>query len=347
MTTLRRIFTFFLLTLAFWSCSSNTAELHLYSWGDYIKPELIEQFEKEHNVRVIVDTYDSNEALYAKLKAGATGYDLIFPTSYVIDLMQSQGMLHAIDKSKIPNSKNIDHAFLRAIKEKEYGNSVPYAVTYSGIAYRKEKVADPESSWGIFSRRDLRGRMTILNDIREAFGAALKYMGYSINTTDPAEIAEAADQLIAWKKNLAKFESEQYKNGIASAEYLVTQGYSGDVMQIIREDEDVGFLFPDEGTVFSVDYMAIPKDAESIDLAYAFIDFLLRPEIAAQNIEHTFYRSPNLPAYELLNDKLRSSEILFPKKAFLEKSEVIQNLGEAVQLYNKEWDRVKSSRVTQ
>lgn len=337
------VYALFFLSLTLCSCSSGTPELHVYSWGDYVKPELIEQFEKEQGIRVIVDTYDSNEALYAKLKAGASGYDIIFPTSYIIDLMQSQGMLHKIDKSKLSNIRNIDTAFLKEIKEKEYDNSVPYAVTYSGIAYRKEKVKNPEASWGIFSRRDLRGRMTILNDIREAFGASLKYIGYSINTREPSEIAEAADQLIAWKKNLAKFESEQYKNGIASAEYLVTQGYSGDVMQIIREDEDVGFLFPDEGTVFSVDYMAIPKDAESVELAYAFIDFLLRPEIAAQNIEHTFYRSPNLPAYQLLSETLRTSQILFPKSEFLEKSEVIQNLGDAIQLYNKEWDRVKSS----
>lgn len=322
------------------SCASSGPELHVYSWGDFLNPEIVERFEREYQCKVIVDTYDSNEAMYAKLKAGASGYDIIFPTGYILEIMEDQNMVLQLDFNQIPNHTYIDRDYLKLIQAKDYSSGVPYAVTFSGIAYRMDKTENIPASWGVFSLDKLRGRMTMLNDIREALGAALKFHGYSINTTDEQELAIAVDQLVAWKKNLAKFESEQYKNGIASAEYLVVQGYSGDIMQIMREDEDVGFLLPQEGSIFSCDYVAIPKEAPEAELAHAFINFLLLPDVAAANMQFTFYRSPNTGAYAFLND-LQSNPALFPPEDFLKKSEVILNLGEKIILYNRAWDQVK------
>lgn len=330
------------LLFLFTSCSSSVPELHVYSWGDFLNPEIIERFEKEHHCHVVLDTYDSNEAMYAKLKAGASGYDIIFPTGYILEIMQDQKMVMDLDAHQIPNLKHIDHDYLALLNAEEYRSGVPYAITFSGIAYRSDKTQDIPSSWDVFSLKRLRGRMTMLNDIREALGAALKFRGFSLNSTNAAEIAIAAEQLIAWKKNLAKFESEQYKNGIASAEYLVVQGYSGDVMQIMKEDDGVNFLLPEEGSIFSCDYVTIPQDAPSARLAHAFINFLLEPEIAAANMRFTFYRSPNIEAYSFLDEALQSNPALFPPTDFLEKSELILNLGDKIALYNRAWDYVKS-----
>lgn len=325
-------------------CASGKPKLHVFIWGDFLHPEVIEQFEAKYNCRVIIDTYDSNESMYAKLRTGASGYDLIFPTGYILPQMERQGMLLPIDRSLLPNFKNIDFRQLKLLNEPIHQNAIPYAITFSAITYRQDKVKDVVASWKIFDRTDLKGRTTLLNDMREVLGVALKTKGFSINTVNPDEIDKAVQQVIQWKKNIAKFESEQYKNGVASGEYLVSQGYSSDIMQLMEEDEDIQLLLPIEGGVFSCDYAAIPKGAVSLDLAHAFINFMLEPEVAVQNMETNFYLSPNNAAYYLLSDELKTNPALFPPKSFLESSEVIDDLGENIRLYINAWERIKSSR---
>lgn len=324
-------------------CSSSDNELHLYTWGNYIKPSLLERFEKEHDCRVTIDTYDSNEAMYAKLKAGATGYDILFPSTYIFELMVEQGMLQELDKEKLPNMKELDPFYLAMIPEKQRQAGVPYMLTYTGIAFRKDKTPKLPHSWSVFADTQFKGRMTMLNDMREALGAALKHLGYSINTFDPAQIKKAADLLIQWKHNLAKFESEQYQNGIAGGEYLIAQGYSGDVLQVMQEHAMVGFFLPEEGTNISLDLMVIPQHAPHRELALAFINFLLDPEVAAENIGYAYYICPNLGAYERLPKALRENPALFPDEAIIKKSELIQNLGAHTRLYTEAWDHVKGA----
>lgn len=334
----------FCLSLLLVGCGPSEPELHVYTWADYIKTDLILQFEREYHCHVVIDTFDSNEAMYAKLKAGAVGYDVIFPTNYMVEIMQDQGMLHPIDSALVPNLKYIDTSDFPPSSQIDFAIGVPYTLNYTGVAYRKDKVLDIEQSWAIFGRKDLRGRMTMLNDPRDALGAALVYLGYSPNSIDKEQINKAADVLIAWKKNLAKFESEQYKNGIASAEYLVVQGYNGDILQVIEENDNVAFFLPKEGTLIACDYMVIPDHAVHIDLAHAFINFLCEPSVAAANIQATFYSSPNRGAYLLLDDKLRNNPALFPPKEILQKSELVTNIGIYITEYIKAWDRVKASK---
>lgn len=333
----------FLSSLLFYGCSSSTEpELHLYVWADFIKPELIEQFEKENNCRVVVDTFDSNESMYAKLKLGASGYDIVFPSNYIFDIMYGQGMLETLDPAKLPNRKYIYPKYEELLGETGQTYGVPYLLTFTGLGIRKDKVSHFEPSWNIFARTDLKGRMTMLNDIREVMGASLKYLGYSINTINEKEVKEAAEQVLKWKKNLAKFESEQYKHGIADAEYLAVQGYGGDLMQVIKENPQVEFVLPNEGTMMSLDIMAICKNAPNMDLAHKFINFLLEPQAAADNVAFTMFSPANEGAYEKLPKDLKNNPALFPPAIVLEKSEIIKNLGTAVELYNKAWDFIKS-----
>jgi len=188
------------------SCSKNT--LHVYNWSYYTPPSVIEKFEKEYGVRVIIDEYASNEEMYTKLKTGGTGYDLVFPSQDYVSIMIHQGMFEKIDKSLIPNLKNIDPLVLR---KTDYDPNMEYSVPYywgaAGITVNTAKVPNFERSWSIFGRSDLRGRMTMLDDMREVMGDALAYLGYSVNSKKPAEIDAARDLINnQWKPNLTKFE---------------------------------------------------------------------------------------------------------------------------------------------
>lgn len=339
---MRNCFLLILTSLLFlMSCQSKGPTLHLYAWSDTIEPELIQQFEKQYGCKVIVDTYDSNESLYAKLKAGAFGYDLIFPSSYMVEIMAKQGMLSFIDPATIPNLRHLDQQAIAPLKKEILRYGVPFTITYSGIGYNRERIDHPIASWSMFGRRDLRSRMTMLNDMREVLGAALIFLGYSINSQNPAEIEAAADQVLQWKSNLAKFESEQYKNGIATAEYLLVQGYSGDILQIQEENPIIGFLIPEEGTVISLDCMAIPIDSSRPDLALAFVNFLYEPSHSALNTKAKGFLVPNLSSYTFLPVSLQKNPILFPDSSTLKKSEVIEDVGEAIRFYYKAWDRIK------
>jgi len=316
--------------------------LHVFIWSDYLKPDIIESFQKECHCDLIIDTFDSNEAMYAKLKLGGGGYDLIFPSSYFLEIMQRQGMVKKLEKSKIGNLVHLDPDYLKKIPPERLDVGVPYMVSVAGIIYRTDKVALVERSWGLFGSNEHKGRMTMLNDIREVFASALLYLGYSVNTTKEEEIKNATSQILEWKKNLAKFESGQYKNGIASGEYVIAQGYNGDSLQVMQENPYIAFEYPKEGISLAIDFAVIPADASNIDLAYAFINYLLRPDIAAKNMEFTYFLSPNVPAYALLNPALTSNPAFFLPKEILEKSELIHDLGSKGTLYNRAWDKIKA-----
>lgn len=334
------IFASLLAAMTIVSCNfSSKPTLHLFTWSDLFKPDLITQFEDKYNCHVVVDTFDSNESMYAKLKLSSVSYDLIFPSNYYIQILQNQNMIQAIDPDKVPNIKNLDPKYFKITHPLV---AVPYIISFSGIAYRKDKVAIEDPSWNIFSRTDLKGRMTMLNDLREALGAALKYLGYSVNSRSPAQVAEAGDVLISWRKNLAKFENEQYKHGLDSGEFVVVQGYSIDIVQVINENPEVAFAYPKEGTIMSVDCMAIPSGSKNIDLAQSFINFMLDPSVAEENVLYTNSLVPVLPMYERLSESKRQDPILFPSSEVLEKMEQIEDLQGDIEPYYKAWDRVKS-----
>jgi spermidine/putrescine transport system substrate-binding protein len=331
-----------LLGLSF-GCKRAQPVLHIYNWADYVKPELVQRFEQENSCKVVIDTFDSNEAMYAKLKAGASGYDLIFPSSYMVKLMFNQGMLQPINRNLVPNLANIDPEYLKIAMDREMHHSVPYMLTNTGIAYLKSKVPDFKPSWSMFERTDLKGRMTMLNDMRETIGAALKSLGFSLNTLDDRELEAARDVVIRWKKNLAKFENEQYKTGLASGEFLLVHGYSGDILQVQTENADIAFAVPEEGTSISCDDVVIPKGAENVELAHKFINFLHDPHVAAENTIFISYLCPNRASYQFLGEEILQNPAIFLKPEIQAKCEVIDDLGENNVKYTKIWDQIKAA----
>jgi spermidine/putrescine transport system substrate-binding protein len=325
-------------------CAKPAAKtLHVYTWADYIKPEVVQRFERENGCTIVIDTFDSNEAMYAKLKAGASGYDVVTPSSYMVEIMSQQGMLLKLDRRKLPNLANVDPEYLKIALDPQMNHSVPYMLTNSGFAYLKSKVKDVQPSWAVFDRADLKGRMTMLNDMRETIGAALKFLGYSLNTTDDGQLERARDLVIRWKKNLAKFENEQYKSGIASGEFLLVHGYSGDILQAQTENPDVTFLAPREGLSIACDDLVVLKTAKSAGLAQQFINFLHDPGVAAENSIFINYLCPNAAAYSKLPGEFRNNPAVKLDPAVQAKCEVIRDLGPDNAKYTRIWDQIKAA----
>ncbi len=326
------------------AASACAETLHLYTWADYISPEVVKQFEQQHGCKVVIDTFDSNEGMYAKLKAGASGYDVVVPTAYMIQVMHAQGMLQNLDHALLPNLKHVDPALLAKLPDQTMQHSVPYTLGYGVIAVRKDKVKDTEASWAMFDRTALAGRVTLLDDMRESIGAALKSLGHSLNSRDDVHLAAARDVLIRWKKNIARFDNEGYKSGIDSAEFLLVHGYSGDLFQVQRENPKVAIFIPREGVTIGCDEMVIPKGAKQTTLAHALINHLLDPAVAAENMDWMGYLCPNLEALKKVSPEFLQNPAVKIPDDVKAKCEVIEDLGPDLAKYTKVWDAVKAAR---
>ncbi len=328
-------------------CGPAKPELHVYTWSDYISAEVIAAFEKANNCKVSVDTFDSNEAMFAKLQAGSSGYDIIMPSSYQIPVMVRNKMLLKMDKSKLPNvAKNFDKAYYNCILDKSMDYNVPYAVTYAGLAYRKDKIGDAKmDSWHVLESEKFKGRISLLSDMRETIGAALKTLGFSLNSTKPEEIDAAVDLVLKWKENIAKFDNEQYKSAVASGEWFIGHGYSSDTTQIMMDDENVSFSLPKEGFSIACDEMVISADSKNPDLAHAFINYLYDPEVCKKNMESVCAPMPCGPALAALDEKLKILLCVAPET--LAKGEVLRDFDaqpEVRELYIKAWDKIKAGK---
>jgi spermidine/putrescine transport system substrate-binding protein len=299
---------------------------------------VIEKFEKEYQVTVSYDEFPSNEDMYAKILAGSSGYDLIFPSGDYVFIMAKQGMFEKIDKSKLANLGNIDPLVLqKATYDPTMEYSVPYYWGAAGITVNIARVPDFDRNWSIFSRADLKGRMTMLDDMREVMGDALVSLGYSVNSKNPLEI-EAAKNLInmSWKPNLVKFDAEAFGKGYANGDFWVVQGYAevvyGEIADNAQLKKDTVFFIPPEGGPAYIDSMCILKGAKNLELAYKFIDFIHRPEIYAEFADtFGFPATVNIPAREL------QKVTPYYKTEDLLNTELKDDLGAALELYSDTW----------
>ncbi|GHT85226.1 spermidine/putrescine ABC transporter substrate-binding protein [Spirochaetia bacterium] len=324
-----------LLIAALGGCAQKS-KLYIYNWTYYTPDDLLRQFEKEYACEIVYDTFASNEELYAKLLSGGTGYDLVFPSGDYAAIMIKQDMLEKIDQSKLSNLGNIDPLVLqKAAYDPNMEYSVPYYFGAAGIAVNTAKVPQYEKSWSIFGRSDLRGKMTMLDDMREVLGDALVHLGYSVNTTNPAEIAAARDLVnSSWKPNLIKFDAEAFGKGFADEDFWVVQGYAEVVYEEISEKlkKTTAFFIPPEGGPAYIDSMCILKGAKNTDLAYKFIDFIHRPEIYAEFTDYFgFPAAVNIPARAL------KKAVPYYQAEELNAVELKDDVGLNLKLYDEAW----------
>lgn len=317
--------------------------LNIYNVGDYIDESLIKKFEDETGIKVVYETYDTNEAMYQKIKSGSTNYDLIFPSDYMVEKMISEDMLQEIDFNNIPNYKNISDEFKNADYDPENKYSVPYLWGTFGILYNKTMVSDPVDSWDILWNEKYSGQIQMLDSVRDSMGIALKKLGYSLNATDKNEIEAAKKELLAQKPLVQAYVNDEGKDRLVSGDAAMGIVYSGDAVTLIESNPDLEYATPKEGTNKWVDAMCIPTTAENKDYAEQFINFMLDPENAKINVDYIGYSTPNTAAIELLGDSYKNSPIMNPSKEVLDNSEVFVNLPQDVlKLYDDAWIQIKS-----
>lgn len=322
-------------------------ELHVYNWSAYIDPQIYRDFEAEFGIRVVEDTFASNEELLAKLQAGATGYDIIVPSDYMVSIMLHQGLLAELDHSRIPNLSNIDPQFANPPYDPGLRHCVPYQWGTTGIGYNAEVFPDPPSSWAYLFDPTLAqpyaGKFTMLNDAREVIGAALKYLGYSINTRNEAELQAARDLLIRQKPWVYAYDSEQYRALLPAGEIVMAHGYSGDVFMVAEEDKRIRYTIPREGASIWMDHLCIPASAPNKEAAHLFINYLLRPDVGARISNYTRYASPNAAARAHIDPELLADPAVYPPPEVMERLEWIQDVGETTLLYERIWTEVKAA----
>lgn len=325
------------------SCNSGKDDgtLYLYNWTYYTPDSVIEEFEKEFNCKVKVDSFDSNEVMYSKLKAGAKGYDIAFPSQDYASIMIKQDMVLPLDKSKLPNLKYISQECKDLVSfDKNLDYSVPYYVGMAGIAVNKQKVQDYKKSWNIFAREDLAGHMSMMDDMREVLGDALCYLGYSINDTNEAHLQYATDLINNhWKPNLVKFDAEGFGKSFASGDFWVCQGYAEVVFGEVPEDKQedmIDFFIPEEGGPMYMDSMVILDGAKHYDRALDFINFIHRPDIYVQFLDQ--FRFPGFVNPDA--DKLRTTKPMYHSED-MKKGELKLDIGADLEKFNDKWEAIR------
>lgn len=311
--------------------------LNLYIWSNYMAPETVPDFERETGIRVTVDTYESNEELAAKLLAGAQGYDVIVPSGYILPSLVHDGLLLEIPPGALANLGNIAPTFQRPASNPFPAYAVPYMWGLTGIAWRRDTVAAPPDSWGVFLDPTYAGRMTMMDDAREVFGAMLRYRGHSINSTDPALLEQARDDAITARPNLLAFVSAPVKGQVIAGDVWIAHMWSGEAANTAKEAPEVEFLVPREGSAIWTDMLAIPANAPNVDAAIRFIDYILRPEVGAQIAEATGYGCPNAAATALM-----ANPVPYPSEEEMSRLEFGTDIGPATELVDRLWTEVKA-----
>ena len=327
------------------SSADKDNELYVYNWGEYIDESVISQFEEETGIKVIYDMFETNEEMYPIIEAGAISYDAVCPSDYMIQKMVQNDLLAELNFDNIPNIKEIDPLYLQMAStafDPENKYAVPYTWGDLGILYNDKRLEelgiDPPTKWSDLWDERLSGELLMQDSIRSAFTIALTKNGYSLNTTNPDEIAIAKNDLI-----------DQVRDKMIGGEAAVGVIYSGEMLYIQNEVKELGldynlnYVLPEEGTYIFIDCWVVPKNAKHKENAEKWINFLCRPDIAKKNFEYITYSTPNKGAFDLLDTDLQNNKALFPDIDDLKNAEVLQYLGDEVDdLYNEAWKEVKA-----
>lgn len=324
----------------------NSEKVVVYNWGEYLDPEVLTMFEEETGIDVVYEEFETNEILYPKISSGAIAYDVICPSDYMIQRMIENGLLAEINFDNIPNVKNIGKDYMEQSRQFDPENkySVPYCWGTVGILYNKTMVDEPITSWSVLWDEKYKDNILMQDSVRDAFGVTLKYLGYSLNSTDLDELTEARDLLIKQKPLVQAYVIDQVRDKMIGNEAAIGVIYSGEAIYTQMENPDLEYVIPEEGSNIWIDSWVIPKNAENKENAEKFINFLCRPEIALMNFEYITYSTPNIEARKMIEDEeIRNSEIAFPDLSKYDNLETFQYLGtEADQTYGELWNQVKS-----
>lgn len=317
--------------------------VNLAIWGNYLDPEEQKMFTAQTGLQLNVTNYASNEELLAKLQAGATGFDVAVPSDYMVDIMKKMNLLEKLDLSQIPNRVEILPDFLKQAYDPANEFSLPYAWTMTGIAVHRDLYKGAVKGWkDLFGLADLNGRISLLDDAREAMGAALKSEGLSYNATDPAEIKKGKDVLVKARSRVKMFRSDMV-DALVNKEIAAGQVYAVDANQAWRRTGGkVEFIIPAEGSTWAIDNMVIPKGAKNLREAHRLIDFFLQPKVNSIFVQKVMAGAVLTKTRDLLPADLKNNKALFPEPALFSKMEKIRDLAGATRMYDEAWTEIKS-----
>ena len=353
------------LMLASAGAMAEQKTLHVYNWSDYISPDTVPNFEKQTGDKVVYDVFDSNEVLEGKLMAGSTGYDVVVPSSSFLARQLQSGVFQELDKSKLPNYKNLDPALLQKVEQHDPGNkyAIPYLWATTGIGYNVEKVKAalgkdaPVNSWDLVLKPENLEKLkscgvSFLDAPEEIFATVLNYLGKDPNSSDAKDYTGAAtDLLLKLRPNIRYFHSSQYINDLANGNTCVAIGWAGDVLQAKkRADEakngvNIAYSIPKEGALAFFDMMAIPKDAKNVDEAYKWLNYMMDPRVIADVSDKVFYANGNKASLPLINADVRNNPGIFPTPDTLAKLFVLKVQDPKLdRVRTRAWTKVKSGR---
>jgi spermidine/putrescine transport system substrate-binding protein len=310
-------------------------ELTVANWSDYIAEDTLANFEKETGIKVAYSTYESNEELMSKLQVGAGGYDLVVPTGYIVTLLASQDLLAPLRKKVLTNWSNLAPLFLDPEFDRGNRFAMPYQWGTTGIAYRTDKVKEPPDSWDVFHRAKLKNKMTMMDDLRDVIGSFLKLRGRSLNSTDEAELDQAKADAMQSKALLKAYISAPVKGQLVAGDVWVAQLWNGDTMQAKAEQPNIAYVLPKEGAGIWTDSFVVPKSAPHKRAAHEFMNYVLRPDVAASISNFSGYGSPNAKA-------TLDNPVAFPTDEELKRLEYQKDLGPATELWDQIWTEIKA-----
>ncbi|RKU28328.1 spermidine/putrescine ABC transporter substrate-binding protein [Candidatus Poribacteria bacterium] len=323
-------------------CGDSQNQLNVFTWPGYISEEIRSGFEQEFGVKVILDTYGSNEDLLAKLKAGASGYDIIMPSDYMVSKMIQLDLITKLNHDMISNFDKISPDYLDKYFDPDNNYSIPYTFGTAGIAYDSSVITSVVDSWNVLWDKNYKNQFSMLDDPRETPGAALKLLGFSLNTKDINQLQQAKQKLIEQRELVKQYKNEA-EELLISGDVVLAHCWSGDAFRAAEKRPSIKYVIPKEGSSQFIDNVCIPKAAPHVQLAHSFIDYLLRPEINAKISTFTMYGTCVPAAKEYLPKKLLEHEYIYPSKNTMDSLEWLKDLEDFTQKYSRAWDEVKAN----
>lgn len=326
--------------------SGSKDELYIYTWSSYVDQELLNNFTAQTGIKVKADVFESNEQMLAKIQAGGgAAYSIIYPSDYAVAQMMELGLLRELDPVRIPALENLKAQFRNSPHDPQNRHHVPISWGTTGFIYNADKLNPPPEDWDYLWKHQkvLSKRMTLLNDVREVMGGTLRMLGYSYNSRNSAELEQAYQKLVELKPAIASFTTDAWRDQILAGDLLLAMGYSADGVATTKENPSLRYVIPRSGTSLWSDTMVIPRSAPNVNAAYAWINFMLQPSVAAQVTERLLFATPNQAAYDQLPFPVRDNLNLFPPESLLTKCEGIAPVGKFIEVYDKYWTRLTSS----
>lgn len=324
------------------AAAKEAGKLNIYIWSAYLPKEVIDKFAADTGIKVNFDTYDSNEALLEKLQSGVADYDLVVPSDYMVKILVAEKLIQPLDHAKLPNIANLDPRFLDKKFDPKNQYSLPYFWGTTGFGYNKQKLGALDSWQAIFDPKN-KGRILMLDDMREVFGAALKSMGKSLNETDPAVLKQAADLLKKQKKLVATYNSGDFANILAAGDVDIAHGYNGQLAEVVaKEPEKLAYVVPKEGATLWMDNVCIPAKARNLENAYRFLDYIMDPKVNAEIVNGVSYASANVPAKQFIKPEILSDASIYPADEVIGRCEFLEDIGDTTTLLDQYWTEIKA-----